>query len=403
MVFAGANVVTSTLITGGTLGLMGAPLWMLAAVALAGILIGTAPIALLARLGPRTGLPTMVLLRQPFGIQGARLIALLLVVTNFAWIALNNVVAAQAIAAVSGGDERLWSVLVGAVATVLALGGERVMAMFDRVAVPLLALLGLWLTVKLVSLFGSSASVAGDVGAIAVSGFAPLLAIDLVIGYQVSWALMFADYTRFQAREAQASKSVLLGLSATSLWLMLVGVAAVRLGDTDAATSVTSVGNDPTAMILGLGLPVTALLLVALSTVTTNFVNLFLSGLAVRNLAPALKPAPVVIGVGIVGTGLGLVSGGFLESYAAFMGTLATLLLPIVAIALVHFFWSPRCDTAGGPQPQWRPAAVCAWLAGAIIYQLAAGSVAGATIPTLVGAGGVYVLLNSWGVARRSI
>ena len=89
LLFAGANVVSSTLITGATLGQQGALSTALFAL-LGGCLIGTLPLALLARLGPRTGLPSMVLLRQPFGRTGAAAISLLLVVTNFAWIALNN-------------------------------------------------------------------------------------------------------------------------------------------------------------------------------------------------------------------------------------------------------------------------------------------------------------------------
>ena len=42
----------------------------------------------------------MVLLRQPFGDRGAEAISFLLLVTNFAWIALNNVIAARALAGI---------------------------------------------------------------------------------------------------------------------------------------------------------------------------------------------------------------------------------------------------------------------------------------------------------------
>ncbi len=392
LLFAGANVVTSTLITGGTLGLMGGSVKQLVGIALLGVVIGTLPIAILARLGPRTGLPTMVLLRQPFGLMGAGAIAFLLVITNFAWIALNNVVAAQAMTAIVGGEQWAWSLIVGVAATVLALGGERVMALFDRVAVPLLAVLGVWLTWKLVGMIGSDGGLAEPQTRARV---APLLALDLVVGYQVSWSLMFADYTRFQRRESQATRSVLFGLSATSVWLMIVGLAAARhTGDG---------ANDPTSMILGLGLPVTALALVALSTITTNFVNLFLSGLAVRNLVPRARPVPVVVAIGVIGTALGIVSGGFLDSYAGFMGTLATLLLPIVAVALVHFFGGGTRASAQSepalPSLHWR--GVLAWMAGCATYQACVALGWGATLPTLLVAGGIYALTTR-GVHRQS-
>ena len=382
LIFAGANVVTSTLITGGTLGLMGGSFWQLVAIAMVGVLVGTLPIAVLARLGPRTGLPTMVLLRRPFGSAGAAAISLLLVLTNFAWIALNNVVAAQALSGILGGQEWLWSMAVGALATGLALGGSRIMALFDRIAVPLLAILGALLTWKLL---GNGAPPAvGQLPSSAELSFAPFLALDLIIGYQISWSLMFADYTRFQARESQATRSVLLGLTASSLWLMIVGLASAQQGG----------GNDPTSMVLGLGLPTMALLLVALSTITTNFVNLYLSGLAVRNLVPKARAMPTVLVIGTLGTALGVISGGFLDSYAGFMGTLATLLLPIVAIALVHFFVvsptteSPDVETP----PRWQPGAVLAWALGCATYQACSGTPLGATLPTLAVAAGVYLL-----------
>ncbi|MEE8277235.1 MAG: cytosine permease, partial [Thermoanaerobaculia bacterium] len=87
LLFAGANIVSTTLVTGGSLaeGFSLAQALVLIAV---GIVVGTAPIGLLAALGPRYGLPSMVLLRHPFGRVGAAAISLLLVVTNFAWIAL---------------------------------------------------------------------------------------------------------------------------------------------------------------------------------------------------------------------------------------------------------------------------------------------------------------------------
>ena len=396
LLFAGANVVTSTLVTGGALGTMNLGGAERLGAMLVGVLLGTLPIALLARLGPRTGLPSMVLLRRPFGHRGAEAISVILVITNFAWIALNNVVAAGAVAYLVGGPRWGWSVAVGLLATAVALGGERAMAIFDRFAVPLLALLGILLTWKL---FGDSGS-AETVSSAAATGTSPgppatfWLGLDLIVGYQISWSLMFADYTRFQRRPGQATWSVLLGLSVTSLWLMAVGAEAGR----------RSGSPDPTGMILGVGLPAAALGLIALSTITTNFVNLYLSGLAVRNLAPRLPALAVVAGIGFIGTALGL-SGALLDGYASFMGWLATLLLPIVAVALVHFF--------GGRQSRETKAfhgpALVAWAGGVATYQLCQAAPTalvgnpvgrwmlqefGATLPTILVAALVYALLT---------
>ncbi|HVS14979.1 MAG TPA: cytosine permease [Thermoanaerobaculia bacterium] len=374
LVFAGANVVTTTLVTGGTLG-AATDLRTAATVVLLGAVVGTLPIAVLARLGVRSGLPSMVILRGPFGGAGAAAISALLVITNFAWIALNNTIAAAALQPLFGGDARLWSLGVGVLAIGLAVCGPRVMALFDRAAVPLMALAGGLLTWALARRLAAASPPVPD------QPLGILAGLDVVIGYQVSWSLMFADYTRFQRRESGATLAVLLGLTGSSVWLMLVGAGAGRLGG----------GNDPTAMVLGLGAPSVALLIIALSTITTNFVNLFLSALALRALVPRAPRVGSVLLLGAVGTGLGLLADDLLGRYADFMGLLATALLPIVAIALVHFF-----VLGGGVamRSAWSAPALAAWLAGVLCYQAlrTLAPALGATLPTLLVAAAVYWL-----------
>ena len=371
LLFAGANVVSTTLVTGATLGAvtdLETAVWIV----LLGALFGTLPIAVLARLGVRTGLPSMVILRGPFGTGGAAGISALLVITNFAWIALNNTIAAAALRALFGGDRRLWSMGVGLAAIAVALTGPRVMALFDRVAVPMMALAVALLTWVLVRRLAQEPAPGLE------HPLGVLAGLDVVIGYQVSWSLMFADYTRYQRRERGATIAVLLGLACSSVWLMLVGAGAARLGG----------GSEPAALVLGLGAPQVALLIIGLSTITTNFVNLYLSALALRTLVPRAPRAGSVLLIGAIGTGLGLLT-DLLARYADFMGLIATALLPIVAIALVHFFGvrgpvEPRAVVGG--------AAMLAWISGVLCYQLvrALAPEVGATLPTLLVAAVIY-------------
>ena len=384
LVFAGANIVTTTIVTGGSIA--NAFSWPdTVFVIVAGTLLGVALLALLARLGPRFGLPTMVLLRQPFGHRGAEAISFLLLITNFAWIALNNVIAARALAGIVPGSARLWSVLVGAVAVVVTLYGPRAMALFNRAAVPLLLMVGIALTVAMVGVGTSRLGGPGDGSLSLLGGF------DVVIGYQVSWSLMFADYTRYQRREGGAALAVFLGMALSSLWLVGLGAAAGRLGG----------ANDPTAMILGAGLPVAALLLMALSTITTNFVNLYLSALAVRNLWHQAPPRPTVLLVGAIGTIFGLLSPNLLDQYAGFMGWIGTGFLPIAAITVVHFFVLHRSQ-AIEPRP-WSFSAILAWVAGVACYQSVArfAPQLGATVPTLVVTAICYWALSATESSKR--
>ncbi len=394
LVFAGANIVTTTLVTGGALGqqvTFPAVFWVLAA----GLLVGTLPIAWLARLGPRYGVPTMVLLRSVFGRRGAAAIALLLVVTNFAWIALNNAIAARALARLLPGGEPLWAAASGGMAVLIALWGPRATAHFDRVAVPLLGALGLVLSVRLFAMPLPPLPRAPFPGAGNI-----LVTLDLVVGYQISWSLMFADYTRTLRHggggdgaraERRAAWAVFAGLGLTSAWLMALGARAFAL----------SGSPDPTEMVLAAGLPAVALVVVVLSTVTTNFVNLYLSGLAVRSLWPAARPVAVLVVIGAIGTALGMLDPNLLDRYAGFMGLLGTLLLPIVAVAVVHFV---RASAGAGPSPAWSAPGLVAWLAGVASYRavLAWAPQLGATLPTLLVSALCYLALRRRGERRAA-
>src|SRR5450830_1539176 len=110
LIIAGANLVATTLQTGASL----APAFGLKQASLlvaGGVVLGTALVAALAPLGPRLGVPSVIACRAALGWRGASLVALLLYVTNFAWIAVNNVIAASACARLYGGPrtERLWA------------------------------------------------------------------------------------------------------------------------------------------------------------------------------------------------------------------------------------------------------------------------------------------------------
>ena len=137
LIFVGANIVATTLQVGASLpGSFGVRAAMV--VIALGAVFGALLVGLLAPIGPTLGVPSIVATRAALGLNGAQALALLLFVTNFAWIALNNVIAASICTAVFGGGEALWAAGLGVIATLVVLGGPRMAAYVDRVAVPLL-------------------------------------------------------------------------------------------------------------------------------------------------------------------------------------------------------------------------------------------------------------------------
>ncbi len=386
IIFACANIVATTFQTGASL----VPSFSLTSaftlIAIGGV-AGSLLIAILSAVGPRLGVPSVIAARAALGTTGAGLVACLLYVTNFAWIAVNNVIAASACAPIAGGpgSERAWAVGLGVVSTLIVAGGPRLVARADRLAVPLLAIVGVGLTVACLRL---PARVLWAPGTGSVSWPAGL---DIVIGYQVSWILMFADYSRYTASRRKAGAAVFLGLALTSLWLMPLGAMAAR-----AAGS-----SSPGAMLQALGLGLSGAVLMTVATVTTNFVNIYMSSLALRSLMPKAGDQVTVWSTGLVGAALSAFSGAWLERYAGFMLVLGGTLVPIGGILLARFYLirsEVRVEALyerSGEFARYRGfdlAGLAAWAAGAATYYLARGL--GGTLPSLVVAVAAYLVLK---------
>ena len=384
LIFAGANIVATTLVTGASLIPAFSIPEALGLVAI-GTVAGSALVAALAPVGPRLGVPSVVAMRAAVGFQGAAALALLLYVTNFAWIALNNVIAASACARVWGGpgSEKAWAIGLGLAAAGVVAAGPRAVGIADRVAVPLMAVTGVVFAWRAAALPAETWTAPGTH---ALSWWRGL---DVVIAYQVSWVLMFADYTRYTASARRGVIAVFLGLALSSLWFMPLGALAGR-----AAGS-----SDPGAMVDALHLGVAGALLVALGTLTTNFVNIYLSALAWKSVIPRATDAASVWSIGGIGAALGLLSRSWLDRYADLMIVLGALLVPVGGILLARFLTDrtpvsvPALYDRHGPYASARLGpAVVAWVTGAIVY-FAAESVGG-TLPALLAAGIAYRVLT---------
>ena len=130
---------------------------------------------------------------------------------------------------------------------------------------------------------------------------------------------------------------------------------------------------------------------------TTNFVNIYLSSLAWRTLVAAIDRRGSVWTIGLIGTALGLVSSGWLTQFAELMVLLGSVLVPVGGVFLAHFVVLRKpIDVAriydAAALPAFNRAGIVAWIAGFIVYRLAAPI--GATLPALATSMIVYALLE---------
>ena len=372
LIFAGANVVATTFITGATVK-AGLPFASaLAAVAL-GSVIGAALVALLAPVGSKWGVPSIIALRAPLGRPGAHLVAFILYISNFAWIALNNVIAASVTEAILPAiSMRVLAVLLGIAATLIVAGGPRLVALANRATVPLMVVAGAALSWLAFRAIGSTAQFPPS------STLSMWQALDLVIAYQVSWILMFADYSRYTASPARSGLAVFASLALTSILGMALGALLCAI----------SGSADPGMMLAAIGSPPLGAALLATATITTNFVNIYLSALALRSLFPGIRDEPAVLITGLVGAALSVLSRGWIDGYSTFMGTLGLILVPLGGVALAQFFPFPKdieprgLYAAEGRFARANLAGLAAWAAGALVYWRYQAT--GATLPALM-------------------
>jgi NCS1 family nucleobase:cation symporter-1 len=387
LIFVGANVVATTLQIGA--GLAGRWSFTQATtIILIGAFGGAALVAALAPIGPRLGVPSIVAARAALGFSGARLLALLLFFTNFAWIAINNVIAASICARLAGGDGMMpvFAVTAGLVATLIVAGGPRLVGLADRVAVPALALSGAVMTIACFR----SAWPASETPAAPMSLEGFFGGLDVTAGYQATWLLMFADYPRYNRSGRASAVAVFLGLGLSAAWFMPLGYAAAVIAGSD----------DPGAMVQAIGLGWWGALFIMMATLTTNFVNIYMSALALKSLRPSIPDGAGVWLIGGIGAALSVLSTAWLDRFADITLLLAGLLVPIGGILFAHYFLLSRdvrvddlYDRAGkyGRTGGWSIAGAAAWIAGAAAFYLA--SPIGGTLPSLAVAIAAYSAL----------
>lgn len=398
LIFAGANIVATTLQIGGWI--TGFTLPTATLIIAAGSIAGAWLVAALAPIGCALRVPSIVATRAALGYQGAQIVALLLFVTNFFWIADNNVIAASIVARLVSGEaatgEGMWAVAIGLLATITVLGGPRAVGLADRFAVPTLLVSGVAMTIAALRTTWPP-MVAGP------ASFTDVLrGFDLPFGYQITWLLMFADYSRYSRSPRQSKVAVFAGLGVTALWFMPLGLIAATVAKS----------TDPGAMVFGLGLGWWGGALLLLGTLTTNFVNIYMSALALKSLRPGTGNSAAIWLIGGLGAAISILGKFWFDQFVDVISLLTGIFVPIGGLLVAHFLLLKRPVAAADLYPSaqgrppaigmWSTAGISAWIAGAVGFYLTAHppqalgiAPIGGTVPSFALSIGVYLLLAS--------
>jgi len=325
--------------TGGNL------VWSLIAIVL-GALVGTFFMAFHSAQGPQLGLPQMIQSRPQFGYVGALLIWLFVYVQYFGFNIFNSILAGQALHTTVHGSDKLWFVVVTAVALVVALIGYDLIHRFERyLAYGFILIFGVFTV-------GALSTLHFPAGSLSLSGFhwTPFLTqFGIVAGYQISWAPYVSDYSRYLPPDVTVRKTfqwTYWGSALGAIWLMCLGTvlaAAIKTGDTFDAVKAINIAGDK--VFSGFG--AVALIFSAVGLISVMAINMYGGSLTLISAIDSFRPVRATLAVRIttiaLTAALSLVgalaaSADFLTNFENFLLLVLYFFIPWTAVNLVDYY-----------------------------------------------------------------
>lgn len=318
-----------------------------------GTLVGTAGVAAFAAAGARTGQPSMVMLRGLFGGRMSYLPTALNIVQLVGWGTFEIVTMTLAVRTLWDVPTWVVTVLIGAVATLLALYPLHWVKVLRKYVTIAVAVVLVYFAVQL----GTGPLPAHDGSG--WSGFG--VAVDAIIGLSISWVPLAADYSRHSRTERGAVAGTYLGYCVTQLACYGVGIMALLL-----------TGGDPDqvfGVFLGLTAGTVCFAVLALREIDQCFVDVYSSTVSLQNVLPRTDRRLLSVGLGALMTALALAVD--IYGYASFLSLIAAVFVPLLGVFLVDYhLFSGHTRWDLGERSPARPGMVGAWLAGVVAYQM---------------------------------
>lgn len=306
-------------------------------------------------IGTRVRLNAMETTASTFGKFGSKFFASLNLLQLIGWIAVLNAQGAMALAGLNLPISfPLTCVLLAVLIAAWVFVGLRRTQKVTTVVMGLLALLLAILTFKFFGLDSAAGSAAET-----ASGTSHALSFwtifEISIAMPLSWLPVISDYTKDAEKPVTATAVSAAAYTLASLWMYFVGLQIAGLG----------VGANIAQAILLAGLGIPGIVIVVLSTVTTNFLAANSAGESAKAIVGRLDPKLTGVVVCVLSTVLAV--WGIVDHYIHFLYLIASVFAPMAAVLLVSFYFVKE-HLDKGRFWIWN---LFAWLAGFVVYQIA--------------------------------
>jgi purine-cytosine permease-like protein len=205
-------------------------------------------------------------------------------------------------------------------------------------------------------------------------------AMDIMAAFSIGWIPAIAEFTRYTRTKASAVWAPMIGANLALFWFALIGVMGVI-----ASAMITHRfdlnHSDPSSVASALGLGWVAFLVLILGTVTTNAINIYVSGISIMNIRSSIKPFHAIWIASIASIVVSyapFITGSFLKTFTLFLDYIGCIFAPLFSIMIIDFYllkrrryrWSDS-NLPYGRYWYWNGinrVAIACWVLGAVFY-----------------------------------
>jgi len=305
-------------------------------------------------IGARVRVNAMETTASTFGKYGSKFFAILNLTQLIGWIAVLNAQGAMALAGLNLPISfPVTCVILAVLIAAWVFVGLSKTAKITTVVMGLLAVLLVVLTAKLLGVDAAAASHA----AAPAHQFGFWTIFEISIAMPLSWLPVISDYTKDVEKPVPATIASAVAYTLASLWMYFIGLQIAGLG--------LGVENGIAQAILLAGIGIPGIIIVALSTVTTNFLAANSAGESAKAIYGKLNPKVGGVVVCVLSTILAI--WGIVDHYISFLYLIAAVFAPMAAVLLVsYFFVKEHLDQKGFWI--WN---LISWAVGFAVYEIA--------------------------------
>lgn len=344
-----------------------------------GHIIGGVLLYFVGLIGARLRVNAMESIKSTFGNFGSKFFATLNVLQLIAWVAVLN---AQGALALMGLNMPISFALTCIILAILIaiwvyVGLKRTSKITSIIMIILTALLVI-LSVKLLGINGNQL--------IPVSNSATLTfwnIFEISIAMPISWLPVISDYTKDVENPKKATALSALAYTVASLWMYFIGIEVVCIGTVDISQAI---------LISGLG--VQGVIILVLSTVTTNFLATNSAGESAKAIFNRLDPK--IAGVIVSFLSAILAISGIMDHYISFLYLISSVFAPMASVLVVSFYFGNGNNEA--KDWYWN---IFSWFVGFVVYQITAGLDSIFLGPTLIAVIVSGALAYAWILVKK--